>query len=119
MQVRSFFSTATTFKTEKVTKQESELAVDDISGYITCVYDAQWWLDLVLETDKENAEVKVTFLHPQGASRSFKYPTQPDILVVPSSDILNKVNAKTATGHTYTLGRKEGKLARSKLLIIM
>ena len=35
MQVRSF-SAAAIFKTEKVTKQESELATDDISGYITC-----------------------------------------------------------------------------------
>ena len=79
---------STTFKTEKVTKQESELAIDDISGYVTCIYDAQWWLAFVLETDKENAEVKVMFLHPQGLSRSFKYPTQQDILVVPLSNIL-------------------------------
>ena len=98
-----------------MTKQESELAIDDISGFVTCVYDAHWWLALVLETDKENAELKVTFLHPQGPSHSFKYPTQPDILVVPSSDILTKVNAKTATGHTYTLSRKESKLATEKL----
>ena len=114
IQVRSF-SRATTIKTEKVTKQESELAIDDISGFVTCVYDAHWWLALVLETDKENAELKVTFLHPQGPSHSFKYPTQPDILVVPSSDILTKVNAKTATSHTYTLSRKESKLATEKL----
>ncbi len=98
MQVRSF-SLAITFKTEKVTKHENELAIDDISDYITCVYDAQWWLAFVLETDKE---VEVSFLHPQELSRSFKYPTQPDTLVVPSNDILTKVNAKTATGHTYT-----------------
>ena len=44
----------------------------------------------MLETDldKENAEVKVMFLHPQGPSRSFKYSTQQDILVVPLSNIL-------------------------------
>ena len=79
------------------------------------VHDVHWWLALVLETDKENAEVKVTFLHPHGPSRVFKYPTQPDILVVPSSDILTKVNAKTATGRTYTMSRKESKLASEKL----
>lgn len=114
VQVRSF-SRAATFKTEKVTKQESELAIDDISGYVTCVYDTQWWLALVLETDKENAELKVMFLHPQGPSHFFKYPTKPDILVVPLSDILTKVNVKTATGHTYTLSKKESKLATEKL----
>ena len=81
------------------------------------MFDGQWWLALVLETDKENAEVKVMFLHPQGPFRSFKCPTQPDILVVPSSDILTKVNAKTATGHTYSLSRKESKLATEKLTV--
>ena len=68
----------------------------------------------MLVTDKENAEVKVTFLHPRGPSYSFKYPSQPDILIVPSSNILNKLDAKTATGRTYTLSR-ESKPATQKL----
>ena len=97
-----------------MTKQASELEIEEISGYVTCIYDAQWWLAFVLETDKVNAEVKVTFMHPRGPSRSFKYPSQPDILIVPSSDILTKVDAKTATGRTYTLSRKESKLATQK-----
>ena len=114
VQVRAF-SRSTTFKTEKVTKQDSELGIEAISGYVTCIYDAEWWLAFVLETDKEKAELKVTILHPRGPSRSFKYPSIPDILIVPSSDILTKVDPKTATGRTYTLGRKESKIATEKL----
>ena len=114
VQVRAF-SRSTTFKTEKVTKQDSELGIEAISGYVTCIYDAEWWLAFVLETDKENAELKVTILHPRGPSRSFKYPSIPDILIVPSSDILTKVDPKTATGPTYTLGRKKSKIANEKL----
>ena len=50
----------------KVTKQESELEIDMISGFVTCSYDREWWLACVLEVDAENLEVKVSFLHPCG-----------------------------------------------------
>ena len=113
LQVRAF-STSTTFKTEKVTKQDIELGIEEISGYVTCIYNAEW-LAFALETEQEIAEVKVTFLHPRGPARSFKYPSTPDVLFVPSSDILTKVDPKTATGRTYTLGRKQSKIATEKL----
>ena len=38
------------------------------------VYDSQWWLALVLETDKENAEVKVMFLHHTRTFPLFQVP---------------------------------------------
>ena len=69
----------------------------------------------MVEVDTENAEVKLTFLHPHGPSRSFKYPSSFDILTVPLTDTLTKVNPKTPTGRTYTLGRKESKAATEKL----
>ncbi len=47
-----------------VTKQDSELEIDAISGFVTCIYDREWWLACVLEVDTENIEVKVSFLHP-------------------------------------------------------
>ena len=109
------FSSSFTSKEEKVPKQEAELKVGIISGYVTCEYDAQWWLAHVLEVDAENAQVKLNFLHPQGPSRSFKYPPVPDILTVPSTDILTKVDPRTLTGRTYTLTRKESKVATEQL----
>ena len=57
-----------------------------------------------------NSEVKVTFLHPQGPACSYKYSTIPDVLTVPSSHILIKVDPRTATGRTYTLTKKETNL---------
>ena len=98
VQVYSF---STVPKEEKVAKQDSELVIDSISGFVTCTYDRKWWLACVLNVDAENAEAKVTFLHPHGPSRSFKYPNIPDILIVPTTDILSKVNPRTATGHVY------------------
>ena len=53
---------------------QETVGMEAISGYVTCIYDTEWCLAFVLETDKENAEVKVTFLHPRGPSCSFKYP---------------------------------------------
>ena len=114
VEVRKF-STSTIFKIEKVTKQESEIAVEAISGYVTCSYNARWWLAFVLNVDVENAEVRVTLLHPQGPARSFKYPSIPDIVTIPSSDILTRVNPNTTTGRTYTLSTKESKLVTEKL----
>ena len=82
---------------------------------MTCIYDGEWWLACVLEVDAENGEVKVTFLHPCGPSRSFKYPSVPDILVVPTTDLLTKVNPRTTTGRVYTLTQRENKAATAKL----
>ena len=64
------------------------------------MHDGEWWLACVLEVDVENAEIRVTFLHPRGPSQSFidKYPSVPDILVVQTTDLLTKVNPRTTTG---------------------
>lgn len=67
------FSLSITSREEKVIKQDMELEIDAVSGYVTCQRDAQWWLTFVLEVDTESAEVKLTFLHPHGPSHSFKY----------------------------------------------
>ena len=86
VQVRKF-SASTTFKGEKVNKQGSELKLETISDWVTCMYNNNWWLAFVLDLDVDNSKVKVTFLHPQGPACSYKYPTIPDVLTVPSSHI--------------------------------
>ena len=94
-------------------KKDSELELETISGYVTCMYNNNYWLAFVLDVDVENSKVKLTFLHPQGPACSYKYPaTILDVLKVPSSHILTKVNPRTATaGRTYTLTKKENQLA--------
>ena len=52
------YSFSSTSKDEKVTKQDSELEIE-ISGFVTCVYEGEWWLACVLDVDIENAEVSV------------------------------------------------------------
>ena len=65
--------------------------------------------------DSDNSEVKLTFLHPHGPARSYKYPATPDILTVTVSEIVTKVYPRTATGHVYTLTKQENDLAAKKL----
>lgn len=80
---------------------------DELRGFVTCKYNNQWWLSCILDQLKESDEVMVTFLHPAGPSRSFKYPSNKDELVVPCDNILTKVYPSTATGRTYQLTSKE------------
>ena len=56
-----------------MTKGDAVLSLDQIRGFVTCVYDQKWWLACVLETDTEDLEIKVSFLHPNGPAHSFSY----------------------------------------------
>lgn len=84
-------------------------------GYITAKYDGHWWLGCVLKTIPESEEVEISFLHPHGPSRSFKYPTQADILLMRCEDILTAVNPTTVTGRSYTLSEAEILAATERL----
>ena len=68
------FSACTTFKEERVTSGETGLALESISGFVTCMIDRNWWLACVRKVYVEEDVVKLTFLHPHGPCTSFKYP---------------------------------------------
>ena len=52
-------------------KERGELEMEEVSGYVICIHNNQWWLGCVLEKDLENVQVKLSLLHPSGPSRSF------------------------------------------------
>lgn len=70
-----YFSSSTTFKDVSVSIRENELSLEEISGFVTCCYDEQWWVACVLQLN-DNETVKVAMLHPHGPSNSFKYPSK-------------------------------------------
>lgn len=88
---------------KEVTTTPDKLKLKDISGYVTAVYDKNWWLGYILEKNEELDEVKITFLHPCGPAKSFSYPKNADVLWVSVADVLYKVNPSTPTGRTYSL----------------
>ncbi|GBL83028.1 hypothetical protein AVEN_165263-1 [Araneus ventricosus] len=76
-----------------------------MNGYVISMYNEKWWLSYVLG---ENV-VKVTFFHPSGPSPSFLHPLTPDVLWIPSSDIIYKMNPITPTGRVNILPVEEKK----------
>lgn len=101
------FSDTTESTVETVTKSLEKLALRDIYGYVTAIYDKKWWLAYVLAKEEDLDEVKVTFLHPAGPSMSYTYPTKPDVLWVSVNDVLCKVNPVTPTGRIYQIPRDD------------
>ena len=108
------FSSSTDSKEERVSSLDTELRLEHISGFVTCHYDGQWWLACVLQLDADNSEAKVTILHPHGPSRSFRYPSEPDVHTLQISDVLTTADPRR-TGRTYTLRQKESRAASQNL----
>jgi hypothetical protein len=53
-----------------------------------------------MTVNENSMEVTISFLHPHGPSPSYVYPQQPDILRITLSEVLMKVDPRTATGQT-------------------
>ncbi|GBN27145.1 hypothetical protein AVEN_172053-1 [Araneus ventricosus] len=98
-KINKTFSFATTSTSYQVISKGEMLDFRDMNGYAISMYNEKWWLSYVLG---EN-EVKVTFLHPSEPSPSFSYPLTLDVLWIPSSDIIYKVNSVTPTGRMNIL----------------
>ena len=69
----------------------------------------------LLQVSEDSEQVRVSFLHPHGPSRSCKDCARPDILSIPVEDLLTSVDPRTARGHTYTLTQREMQSATEKL----
>ena len=59
-----------------------------------------------MQSDVDTETVHTSLLHPCGPSKSFKYPSKEDILDIPITSVLTKVNPRTVTGRTYTLTKQ-------------
>ena len=69
----SYYSASSTSREERITSATTDLSLDSIVGFVTCVCDGNWWLGCVLEVFHEERQAKLTFLHPHGSSSSYKY----------------------------------------------
>ena len=96
---------------------EPDIQIDDVNGYVTVMYEDNWWLGYVLDKNFNSGEVTVKFLHPHGPSPSFTFPPQENMLLVSLIDILTTVNASTVNGRTYTISKSEEKHV-SELLVL-
>ena len=60
--------------------------------YVCCIYDFQWWIGLVIESDTGENDLHINFLHPSGPSDVFYWPSREDKCWVLISHILCKIN---------------------------
>ena len=79
------------------------------------MYEGKWWVERVIQVYEDGNTVKVNFLHPQGPSRSFRYPAIPNTLNIPVESVLLKVDPRSTRRDAYTLSRKESRAATEKL----
>ena len=100
---------------ERATKLVTDLELEQVSGYVTCKNQGHWWLAQVLVKDSDNAEVKLSLLHPHRPNRSFKHPRSPNIINMELVDILTIVEPRTTTGQIYTLTQRQSKAATEML----
>ena len=60
-----------------VQRKGNEISIDDVplASYFSCLYHKEWYIGIVEEVSVEENDVLVKFLHPNGPSVSFHWPT--------------------------------------------
>jgi len=91
-------------------KMKLHVTTDYVLQYVACVYEAEWWVGIILEIDKDQGDVRIDFMHPHGPSQSFYWPHLDDICWVLITHIFCGVEVpSTATGRQYNLREKDKK----------
>ncbi len=96
----------------------SELDLSEIRGFVTAVWNGQWFLASVMSVDSILSDVKLSFLRPPGPAVNFSFPPCPDIGIIPSSAVLSCVDPlmSGSSGRAYKLSRKEIDVANKCLM---
>ena len=88
---------------------------ESIAGFVTYMYDENWWLACVLGVCSDTNQVKLTFMHPHGPSNSL-YTQTLTINTIPMESILTLVDPRTTrSGRAYSLTKKEMSCATERL----
>jgi hypothetical protein len=93
----------------KLVTVEDEIPIQ-LAKFIVCTYDDKHWLGMVMELDRDNADVQVKFMNPHLPSTSFKWPVRDDVCWVPKPNVLCVIDApvlQTATGRNYQLKKND------------
>ena len=113
------FSNSSVAKEERVTcLSKTEIAIDEIKGFVTAVYESECWLGCVLQVNQDDKTVSINILIPHGPSQSYKYPAKDRVIMVSTDNILTKVDPRTSYGRIYTISKEETKAAIQQLKYI-
>ena len=65
------FSNSSVAKDERVTHlSKTEIVIHEIKGFVTAVYENDWWLGCVLQVYQDDKTVSINILIPHGPSQS-------------------------------------------------
>ena len=99
--------------------QKDEESIDKkfaISDYVSVLYDEKAWIGIIQDIDSVNQDCKVMFYHPPYPSRSYYWPKHEDLLWVPNTDVLLKIDTPvTATGRQYHIKDTDRKKIQDEL----
>ena len=75
----------------------NQLADVKMSSYILCIYDSFRWVGFVIDTDDENKDAQVKFMHPHYPSPSYHWPQREDICWIPYLKIVTVIDPPSLT----------------------
>ncbi|GBN22112.1 hypothetical protein AVEN_177720-1 [Araneus ventricosus] len=85
-----------------------------LHNYAACVYEENWWIELVSELNKEEGDYTIEFIHPYGPSETFYWPERQDECPVPSQHIICVIETPETASHTGRL-YKFGATSKKKI----
>ena len=57
-------------------------------GYVVAIYDNNWYIGFITETDADSGDTKVNFMNPKGPAAYFDFPNHEDVCWIPTSHLL-------------------------------
>ncbi|GBM47417.1 hypothetical protein AVEN_175596-1 [Araneus ventricosus] len=85
-----------------------------LHDYVVCVYEENWWIELISKLNKEEGDYLTAFMHPHRPSETFYWPERQDECPVPSQHILCVILTPEITSHTGRL-YKIGATSKKKI----
>ena len=75
------FSNSSVAKEERVTRlSKTEIAFDEINGFVTAMYENECWLGCVLQLNQDDKTVSINILIPHGPSQSYNIQLKRELL---------------------------------------
>jgi len=79
------------------------------------MYDGKWWVGNIQNITEEENDIQVTFMHPHGPAKSFKWPSKPDVCWVPLEGILSVLRPPvTSNGRQYYIDKRDAQFLADK-----
>ena len=69
--------------------RKDEIPVDEMTGFVTFIYEMKWWLGCVLQVCQDVRKVSIILI-PNGPLPSYKYPPREKVILVSIYDILTQ-----------------------------